>query len=699
MNNNVKKILLSAGILAGAGGLTTMLLQDKYIVQHTAHWKIVPPGGYWNYPCSAGDTLYLNGDYTYMSFGGVNGEPDKPIVVLGDNATLKNGFNFSDCNYWHITGKINIKNAPGTALSISGKSNHFEIDGVNIDTAFYFLWFKTEVGDHPCDSSYWHNMNMDDLYVHDCNFHYARQDGCYIGSTGQNADRAVNCNGKIYYPMPATVSNIRFERVRMTNAQRTFLQISGCSGNNYVKNCYFNNCGFEFNPYQGAGVALGGNDNGNYEIAYDTIKNTYLNNFYSYASGTINFHHNLLDSADVVSGKINTQQNASVLLRSNGSTYNFYSNKIGWSNNNVSLVVYGDDKTVSPESIFADNTIAGEFQNFTGVEFKTNIDDNQGSQGRTAIKEIKVTIENIDGSYKKVTGWQKITEKNGNVNITDSNGHFEKYKIKKTDAGNPVIQSKFGLMQAQSSQTQTTALLEDNEITLVRVPVYFSKETSNSAVDYYLNNGFSVAINFNYAATATPVAFPTDSAMIQDKAEQFFSHYQKYLSQIPVVVVENEWDNGIYLDIGTGYHKGSIQDYLNELSIIAGIAHKYGFKVADAGITDAAIKRWYAGQLNIDEYITGVKNITIDFINMHWYVNANGAYDFDLRTIAAKYKDACSKKYIISNEFGMRINDQALWTKLIDGFRGFMPIAIAYSGVSDPKKAIRLSDEMLKELK
>lgn len=403
MKSNLKALLLGTGLITAAGSASLFMLGNtQQEVVHTSHWKVVPPGGYWNYPCTAGDTLYLDGHYTYMSFGKVSGAKDKPIVIMGSgNVIMSNGFNFSDCNYFHITGKINIENAPGTALSISGKSNHFEIDGVNIDTAFYFLWFKTEPADHPCDSSYWHSLNMDDLYVHDCNFNYCNQDGCYISSTDQNADRSVNCNGKIYYPLPATVSNIRFERVRMTNAQRTFLQISGCSGNNYIKNCYFNNAGFEMNPYQGAGIALGGNDIGKFEIAYDTIINTYLNNFYSYASGTVNFHNNLLDSADVVSGKINAKENASVLLSAKNATYNFYENQIGWSNNNVQLVVYGS---------FVNSCFSGLTNIVNATSNKITICSNDTKKCDTTYKVISKKYDST--VVKRDTAW---TNKKGTI--------------------------------------------------------------------------------------------------------------------------------------------------------------------------------------------------------------------------------------------------------------------------------------------
>jgi len=340
-------------------------------IQHTAHWKVVPSGGYWNYPCVAGDTLVLDGTYTYLSFGNVSGKKDSTIVILGqNNPVMSNGFNFQDCNYWHITGNILIKNAAGTAISISGKSNHFEVNGVTVDSAYYFVWFKTEPADHACDSSYWHSMNMDDFYLHDCVFKRAKQDGIYIGSTDQNADRAVTCNGKTYFPLPATVSNIKVKRITITGTPRTGIQISGCtSGNNFIRRCNISNCGNEFNPYQGAGAALGGYDK-NVDIAYDTIKNTYLNNLYSYGGSTISIHDNVFDSADICYGIKNPQVNASILLSATmPTTFQLRDNKIGYNNSNTSVVIYGISTYIS-DSSYTCNT--GLITNNTGKQISVN---------------------------------------------------------------------------------------------------------------------------------------------------------------------------------------------------------------------------------------------------------------------------------------------------------------------------------------
>lgn len=268
-------------------------------------------------------------------------------------------------------------------------------------------------------------------------------------------------------------------------------------------------------------------------------------------------------------------------------------------------------------------------------------------------------------------------------------------QVKKPEA----LITQFGLMAANQTLDQTEQILTKAGIEIVRVPLFFSSTISSNQIDNYLDDGYKVQINLNWKATnAGPVPFPTDTALIRTRAEAFFKYYQPWVNRIPMVVVENEWDNGILTAVGTGYHSGTIQDYLTELSIVVEVGHKYGFKVCDAGITDGAIKQWYSGKLDLTEFFTGIKTIPTDTVNFHWYVSADAVKAYDVKIVALAYMQACGKTHIVNNEFGIRTDTPDLWLALIGALKGFADCAIAYSGVNDPGKAIQLTPDMINEL-
>lgn len=310
--------------------------------QHTAKWKRILgnfPNGYINLSANAGDTLHLVGKFTYLYWGNKNGTSTNRIVVEGDSATFAwsgingqgVGFNYQDCNWWKLMN-CNVHNGfTGTAFSITGKSNHFEISHCSVDSAVYAVWFKDEPSDHPCDSSYWFGNNtMDDLYMHDCSFIHINQDVCYLGSTDQKADRNVNCNGVIYHPLPAQVSNIRVARIFIRYANRSGIQISGGTGINYIDSCNIASTGYEQNSFQGTGISIGGNTE-NCTLLNDTISNTF--NYAVYCQGwkNITIFNMKIDSTGFIGNIKNVQPLPSINITSFRfpTTYKVYNNFIG----------------------------------------------------------------------------------------------------------------------------------------------------------------------------------------------------------------------------------------------------------------------------------------------------------------------------------------------------------------------------------
>lgn len=274
------------------------------------------------------------------------------------------------------------------------------------------------------------------------------------------------------------------------------------------------------------------------------------------------------------------------------------------------------------------------------------------------------------------------------------------------------LNTQFGLLAAQNTVSETQAQMLRADINIVRAQVIFSKATSSKTVDQYLKKGFHVMINYNWKQTTTTVPFPTDEKFINDQAEAFFKYYAPYKNQIPVVVVENEWDN-------MKYHDGDIQHYLRELEIVTSIGHKYGFKIAGAGITSKGLGIWMASRTTgaasimwkkmagvnsipsayinrVNGYMDSVRHTGVDYVNVHWYNEKDCSNTF--RKASQAYMNACGATGVICNEFGIKSNSPELFRQTVNEIRGNVAFAVAYSGVNDPGKAVTLTDEMLSSL-
>lgn len=286
--------------------------------------------------------------------------------------------------------------------------------------------------------------------------------------------------------------------------------------------------------------------------------------------------------------------------------------------------------------------------------------------------------------------------------------------------------TRYGCMFLGISLEQEKAKMREAGFDFVRVPLVLSKTTSKDSIDSFLRDGFSVQINLNWNPTNTPSDFPKpeDYPAIIELAKEFFERYKRYKDQIPLIVMGNEWDN-------LHYHTNSIIYYLNGLKLATQVAHSYDFKVADAGISSTTLERWMYSQLSgaeallwkkdhwvaetkpsydplikrVEYYISKIKDIPIDYLNVHWYNKEKATGDFP--KAAGTYLKRCEKTEIITNEFGVKkTTDFNVWQKTVDEVSTFKTdngkkvtkFALAYSGQGNDDKAIELTDEMLKEL-
>ncbi len=279
-----------------------------------------------------------------------------------------------------------------------------------------------------------------------------------------------------------------------------------------------------------------------------------------------------------------------------------------------------------------------------------------------------------------------------------------------------VITTTYGLDYAVGTVSTFEQKMKIAGVKLVRNQLILSQKISGSYIDQYIKDGYNVQINLNWAQpTSGPIAYPTDLTKVKQRAEQFFQYYAPNVKSIPVVVVENEWDN-------TGFHKGNISDYIAELSAITTIGHKYGFKIADAGLTSTNLRRWTYSTLSgaaattwatnyfvgprLDTYATVIQTVNnyaalintvpIDYLNVHWY-NVDACYN-GFKTASQAYLKACNKKLIMTNEFGIQTNSTALFNSTVDELRGVASYSISYSNNNSGGDAISLTDQMIKDL-
>lgn len=418
-----------------------------------AHYDIASNSGYWfgANKFKAGDTiLFKAGQHAYFSGTDCSGTPENPIVATFEPGVIfSKGIDFTNCKNWVLDGGADqnfyIKGASGIALGFKGTCGNITIKGVKVEGCYSFLWFKTEVNEQQfANWTYWTknadgtisaNYVMDGLTVENFTMKKCNFDGGYIGSTGQKADRAMVIDGVTYYPYPVQVSNIKISNGVIDGSSRTGLQISGLIGTgSYLKNVTIMNSGEGREAYQGANLRIGYNSPDGFEIDGCTFDGSFLYNVQTTCGGLLKFTNNIVKNSCRVGGIPNVEKMAAVEF----DTFAQYPckidcqhNTIDGSNNNVSIVIYGTTKSISKDSVVANNTLQGSFENQTGV---TIITDNGGTPPEPPVVADKIVnyftqVNNdktklkffyTDNTTETVTNAKKVAymAKNGNYTVT-----------------------------------------------------------------------------------------------------------------------------------------------------------------------------------------------------------------------------------------------------------------------------------------
>jgi hypothetical protein len=259
-----------------------------------------------NFSYNSGDTFVLSSSiaYTYFSMANVH---DVTFINDGGIVHMQNGFNFNSCTNIHITGtgtkdfygfEIAGHTSGDVGVDINGRSTHITCNNIFIHDKTYGFWVKQEV-EGTCDNNlYYPNWYMDSIEIFSCKVKDVNQEGMYLGSTGENADRLNGCGLK---PYPMRLSNISIHDNIVDSTGRGGIMLSGAdNGINSIYKNTITRCGFELNSYQGNGIVIGGNAYAN--IDNNSIKNTLCDGIWVLGVGTTRVRNNTIDSSGWLNG-------------------------------------------------------------------------------------------------------------------------------------------------------------------------------------------------------------------------------------------------------------------------------------------------------------------------------------------------------------------------------------------------------------
>lgn len=279
------------------------------------------------------------------------------------------------------------------------------------------------------------------------------------------------------------------------------------------------------------------------------------------------------------------------------------------------------------------------------------------------------------------------------------------------------MKTDFGILIAEESPTQINLDLEDTTIVIIRAPVFLSSNISSPVANAHIFNGFNVCLNLNYKSNAAGAnAYPSDMVAYKSLVRQCLEYYADFKDQISFVTCENEYDSPLY-------HTDEPVVYADLFANFLDVVAEYddGFKVSEAGITSTSVRRWMYSRLTGDDaiwwrahYFTGLSNnydgfiksindaldmlktLNYNFANLHWYNDYNCPGSFKLA--AETYAEASGRGKAITNEFGIKTASMDLWQATLKEIKDNARFAVAYSGVNAQGKAIKLTQQMLKEM-
>ncbi|MFZ1800337.1 MAG: hypothetical protein WAU24_10785 [Chitinophagaceae bacterium] len=304
--------------------------------------------------------------------------------------------------------------------------------------------------------------------------------------------------------------------------------------------------------------------------------------------------------------------------------------------------------------------------------------------------------------------------------------------------------TQFGVMFSDGSSAQDKLnILQQLHVKTTRMTM--SIETwngSNAALEALQNAGYKVLLNVywkkirNADGTKTPQNYPTGSELdtYRSKLNDILTKYKP-----EVLLVENE-------ELVLKFHAGDISDYLNMLKVAVEVAHSKGVKVSDGGITNPQISllvydyliqqnqrdeatRFGNAAMNArvlkfaqnhnmnsdlgqklsqaQKLVEGLRNIDIDYVNLHWYVRSAGngsgnnsmttnAVSAGLLGRAVSFLRTITGKEVIIGECGQIDADAQLTTSMLQEISATgVPYAIWQGSDNGTTKALNSGKSLL----
>jgi hypothetical protein len=193
-----------------------------------------------------------------------------------------------------------INQSKGSAIAITGRSAHVEVDGFYAYKAQFGCWVKNEAS---CDTSV-NNWILNYISIHDYKMKDIGIEGFYMGSTDpDNWSRPINCNGEQKFYKPTRLGNIKVYNGIIDGTGRPAILLAGAyHGVSEIYNNVITNVGREYNDQQGTGITIG-----MYTRAYihhNQIRNTFTWGIASLGgSGMVRIENNRIDSSGYLDGR------------------------------------------------------------------------------------------------------------------------------------------------------------------------------------------------------------------------------------------------------------------------------------------------------------------------------------------------------------------------------------------------------------
>ena len=248
--------------------------------------------------------------------------------------------------------------------------------------------------------------------------------------------------------------------------------------------------------------------------------------------------------------------------------------------------------------------------------------------------------------------------------------------------------TNFGVLPVYRDITSQMNAAKNLGVNYVRQTIVLSSWSGiNTNVNTWQDNGYKIIMNINNDVVFTP--FPTDLVSYE---ANFRSVLDVYTPE--AVVVENEELNepGNTSTKNPLYHIGSIQDYINELTVAVRVCNQKHVQVTNGGLTSPIIQslhnyylvnnkpdsaQWLGQQMHgvlddprtisrVDSLLSAYKTLSLSFVNLHWYEPQKGLdHTTGVLQTVINYITQQTGKSVITNETGLKTDNPAMVTDLM----------------------------------